>query len=94
MGKIILWLYYVKIFLRFQDSKWLDPAESNLDKYDGDNLKGYVIEVDPEYPKELHELQNDYPLARDKLKIKKEMLSDYQSKIAGDFIFILVMLKK
>ena len=47
-----------------------------------------------EYPKELHELQNDYPLARDKLKIKKEMLSDYQSKIAGDFIFILVMLKK
>ena len=34
--------------------------------------KGFVLEVDLEYPKALRELHNDYPLAPDKIKIKKE----------------------
>ena len=42
------------------------------------------LEVDLEYPKELHQLHNDYPLAPDKLEIKEEMLSNYQLHI-GDF---------
>ena len=32
-----------------------------------------VLEADFEYPKELHELLNDYPLAPDKLDIKREI---------------------
>ena len=40
-------------------------------------------EVDLEYPKELRELHNDCPLARDKIEIKKEILSDHQLKIAN-----------
>ena len=36
------------------------------------------LEVDLEYPKELHQLHNDYPLAPDKIEIKEEMLSNYQ----------------
>ena len=40
-------------------------------------------EVGLEYPKELRELHNDYPLARDKIEIKKEILSDHQLKIAN-----------
>ena len=47
--------------------------------------KGCVLEVDLQYPKELRELHNDYPLAPDKVKIKRELLSDYQLKIA-DYI--------
>ena len=35
------------------------------------------LEVDLEFPKELNELHNAYPLALDKLEIKREMLSDY-----------------
>ena len=35
----------------------------------------YVLEA--EYLKELHELHKDYPLALDKLEIKKETLSDH-----------------
>ena len=40
------------------------------------------VEFDPEYPKDLCELHNDYPLALDKIETKTEMLSDYQLKIA------------
>ena len=34
--------------------------------------KGYFLEVDLEYPKELHESHNDYPLAPERLAVKKE----------------------
>ena len=38
--------------------------------------------IDLEYLKELRELQNDYPLAPDKIEIKRETLSEYKSKIS------------
>ena len=53
-----------------------------MNKYTGNSLKGCVLEVDLEYSKELRELHNDYPLAPDKIEIKKEMLSKFQLKIA------------
>ena len=34
------------------------------------SLKGSVLEVDFEYPKELRKIHNDYPLAPDKTEIK------------------------
>ena len=34
--------------------------------------KGCLLEVDLEYPKELPELHNNYPLAPDKIEIRKE----------------------
>ena len=53
-----------------------------MNTYTSSSSKGYVLEVDLEYPKELHKLRNDYPLALDKIEIKREMLSVYQLKIA------------
>ena len=47
-----------------------------------------VLEVNHEYPKELQGLHNNYLLAPDSLAIKKDMLSDYQLKIADDYISI------
>ena len=62
--------------------KWIDPKEFDLNKYTSNSSKRCVLEVDLEYPKELRELYNDYTLAPDKIKIKKEMFSEYQLKIA------------
>ena len=53
-----------------------------MNKYLSNISKGCVLEVDLEYPKELHKLHNHYPLAPDKIEIKREMLSEYQLKIA------------
>ena len=38
-----------------------------------------------EYPNELHELHNDYPLAAEKMKVTKEMLSSYCKNIQEKF---------
>ena len=53
-----------------------------LNKYTSNSLKGRVLEIDFEYPKELWELHKYYPLVPDKIKIKIEMLSEYHLKIA------------
>ena len=63
-------------------SKWIDPKVFDLNKYTSNSSKGRVLDVDLECPRELHELHYDYPLAPDKIKIKREMLSDYQLKVA------------
>ena len=69
-------------FLSTSRFKWIDPKEFDLIKYTSNSSKGCVLEVGLEYPKELHEVHNDYPLAPDKIEIKKEVLSEYQLKIA------------
>ena len=65
--------------------KWIDPKEFNLNKYTSNSSKGCVLEVDLEYPKELRKLHNDYPLAPDKIEIKREVLPDYELKIADSY---------
>ena len=65
------------------DFKWLDPSEYEdpedfiLDNYTDDTRKGVILEVDLEYPEELHHLYNDYPLAPEKILVSDHMLSPY-----------------
>jgi hypothetical protein len=42
-----------------------------------DSTTGYNIEFDFEYPIELHNLHNNYPLAPENIKITENMLSPY-----------------
>ena len=43
------------------------------------------MEVDLEYPASLHEVHNDYPLAGEKLRVSKDMLSPYSKSIRHKF---------
>ena len=63
--------------LPFKDFNWLPPEDFILDNYTDDTRKGVILEVDLEYPEELHHLHNDYPLAPEKILVSDDMLSPY-----------------
>ena len=66
--------------------KWVDDLDSIvIDDYIGDKGRGMVLEVDMEYPEELHDLHNGYPLAPESKEIDASMLSDYAKSIAEKF---------
>ena len=67
-------------FLATSGFKWIDSKEFDLNKYTSNSSKG-CVKVDLEYLKGLCKLHHDYPLAPDKIEIKREMLSEYQPKI-------------
>ena len=67
--------------------KWIEDGKSveewaNFIKSLNDNQeKGYFLEVDLAYPKELHELHDTFPCAPEHLKIEETMLSKYQKEL-------------
>ena len=68
--------------------RWLTEKEINktdLAKYKEDSKKGVILEVDLEYPQGLQDLHSDYPLAPEKMKVTKEILSPYCESIREKF---------
>ena len=73
-------------YLPYGEFEWL----KNVDKLDIMSINeksyvGYILEVDLKYPKELHKLHNDYPLAPEKLAVTNDMLSKYCKSIADKY---------
>ena len=65
--------------LPWGEFKWLSEKEINkfwLDSISENSSTGYILKVDLEYPDELHYLNNDYPLAPEKLEVSQDMLSN------------------
>ena len=53
--------------------KWVDNiGEAQIINHPKDSDKGYILEVDLEYPKELHESHSTYPLASERLVVQQE----------------------
>ena len=71
LGTNNLYGYAMTKFLPTISYKWIDPKKFDLNKYTSNSSMGCVLEVHFEYPKELDEFHNDYPLASDKIEIKK-----------------------
>ena len=64
--------------------RWLMPGEYvPLDwrSMTEDQPVGYMIECDLEYPEELHESHNDYPLAPERLNVQVQMTSETQAEL-------------
>ena len=55
---------------------------------------GYILEIDLEYSKELHDIHNDYPLAPEKINKQKEWLPDYCLKMANEHNITIGSVKK
>ena len=82
----ILHILIMSQYLHYGEFKYLNTKE--IDKFDVNSISrnspvGYILEVDHEYPDELHELHNGCLLAPEKLEISQNMLSNYCSNIAN-----------
>ena len=68
--------------------KWMTDKEIDridLRKYKEDSKRGFILEVDLEYPQELHDLHNDYLVCPEKVRVSNDMLSGYCKKIAEKY---------
>ena len=73
-------------YLPYREFEW----SKNVDELDTMSINKktdvrYILEVDLKYPKELHELHNDHPLAPEKLAVTNDILSHYCKSIADKY---------
>ena len=63
--------------LPVRNFKWIEKGdiskfnEAFIKNYDENSDKGYILEVDVEYPKDLHKLHSDLPFLPERMKINK-----------------------
>ena len=75
-------------YLCYGNFKWMTKKEINdfdLGLIRENSLNGYILEEDLEYPSELYDFHNDYPLAPQKIRVDSNMLSKYCSSIANNY---------
>ena len=67
-------------YLPYGGFRWLNKEEIkrfDLRSISNNSKIGYILEVDLEYCKELHDIHNDYPLCPEHIEVNYEMLSNY-----------------
>ena len=64
-------------YLPINNFKWvknIHKIKQRLMNIKNNSSTGYVLEVDLEYPQEMHDIHNDYQLARENINISKRMV--------------------
>ena len=81
-----LYRHAISQYLPCANFKWvkdINKINQRLMNIKSNSSSGYILEVDLEYPQELHDIHNDYPLAPEKINIPKEWLPKYCLKIVN-----------
>ena len=75
-------------YLPYGGFKWVEVNNETVNRIlnkSDNSLHGYFLEVDLDYPEELHDIHNDYSMAPEKIKIEDEMLSPYSFEIKNEY---------
>ena len=84
--------------LPVSDFEWVDDLsifiEDFIKNYDENSDKGYILEVDVVYPKDLHKLHSDLPFLPERMKIDKctKLVCNVRDK--EDYVILTSALKK
>ena len=63
-------------YLPYGGFKWVNANKKTINRVlnkSDNSWQGYFLEVDLKCPKELHDQQNDLPMAPEKIKVKEKM---------------------
>ncbi|KAK3801763.1 hypothetical protein RRG08_043778 [Elysia crispata] len=66
--------------------RWVEDCDGlvgTIQDQPADGPEGFILEVDLEYPQELHDEHNAYPLAPERMVVQKEWMSEYQHGLLG-----------
>ena len=66
--------------------RWEEDCErlaKTIADHPADDSEGFILEVDLEYPEDLHDAQNAYPLAPECMVVQKKWMSEYQHNLLG-----------
>ena len=66
--------------------RWVDECQQlakTIAEQPADVPEGYILEVDLEYPEDLQDAHNSYPLAPERVVVQKEWMLDYQHDLLG-----------
>ena len=75
-------------YLPYGGFKWVKVNNKVIKRIlnrSADSSYGYFLEVDLDYPEELHDSHQDFPMAPEKIKVKQEILSPYSRENANKF---------
>ena len=75
-------------YLPYSGFKWLNQKEISdfcLNSAGENSSIGHILEVNLDYPSELNDLHNDYPVAPEILEVNQNMLSNYCFNIASEY---------